>query len=145
MLMCYKKQGQSEWRNGVRHLCAHGYFDGKPYRVMTLMKEYAQPDMNLREYAYDFAKIEVLDDMPNTSNGAGKADKGLYPLAKLLKDVGKAYEKDKKQLGESPKLTDVDKYCIGEDKKSTINTSDPMVAISQAAEKFRKEKVSDTL
>jgi len=30
----------------------YGYFDGKPYRVMTLMKEYARPDMNLREYAW---------------------------------------------------------------------------------------------
>ena len=58
--------------------------DGKPYRMMTLMKEYLQPNFQPREYSYDVAKIDVLDDTPNTSTGAGRAVEGPYPLAKLL-------------------------------------------------------------
>ena len=53
--------------------------------------------------AYDVAKIDVLDDTPNTSTGAGRAVEGPYPLAKLLNKIGKSYEKDKLLLSESVK------------------------------------------
>ena len=36
------------------------------------------------EFSYDVAKIDVLDDTPNTSTGAGRAVEGPYPLVKLL-------------------------------------------------------------
>ena len=51
-------------------------------------------------------RSEVLDKMPNTTNGVGKATKGLYPLANLLKDVEKSYDPGKKLLDESPE-TDI--------------------------------------
>lgn len=50
-----------------------------------------------KQYSFEITKIEVLDDMSNTSNGVGKANNGLYPLTKLLKDVEKSYDKGKKR------------------------------------------------
>ena len=43
------------------------------------------------------------EETPNTSNGVGTLNSELegYPLAKLIKDVGKTMEKDKKLLDES--------------------------------------------
>ena len=80
--------------------------DGKPYRVMTLMREEKNPIVGNGIHAYEVQKIEVLDEeTPNTSNGVGSHPQSeigsSYPLAKLLQDVGKAYERDKKLLDES--------------------------------------------
>ena len=78
--------------------------DGKPYRVMTLMREEKNPIVGNGIHAYEVQKIEVLDEeTPNTSNGVGTLNSELegYPLAKLIKDVGKTMEKDKKLLDES--------------------------------------------
>ena len=51
-----------------------------------------------KQYSFEVTKIEVLDDMSNTSNGVGKANNGLYPLTKLLKDVEKSYDKGEKTI-----------------------------------------------
>ena len=80
--------------------------DGKPYRVMTLMREEKNPIVGNGIHAYEVQKIEVLDEeTPNTPNGVGSHPQSeigsSYPLAKLLQDVGKAYERDKKLLDES--------------------------------------------
>lgn len=48
---------------------------------------------------YETQKIEVLDnDLPSTSNGVGTQmdNSSAYPLAKLLKNVEKAYDNGKK-------------------------------------------------
>ena len=51
----------------------------------------------------------MLDETPNTPNGVGSHPQSeigsSYPLAKLLQNVGKSYEKDKNLLDES-KLAD---------------------------------------
>ena len=80
--------------------------DGVHYRVMTLMREEKNPIVGNGIHAYEVQKIEVLDEeTPNTSNGVGSHPQSeigsSYPLAKLLQDVGKAYERDKKLLDES--------------------------------------------
>ncbi len=78
--------------------------DGKPYRVMTLMREEKNPIVGNGIHAYEVQKIEVLDEeTPNTSNGVGTPaiKREAYPLAKVIKDVGKTMEKDKKLLDES--------------------------------------------
>ena len=51
----------------------------------------------------------MLDnDLPSTSNGVGTQmnNSSAYPLAKLLKDVEKAYDNGKKLLEESKKRSD---------------------------------------
>ena len=78
--------------------------DGKPYRVMTLMREEKNPIVGNGIHAYEVQKIEVLDEeTPNTPNGVGTPaiKREAYPLAKVIKDVGKTMEKDKKLLDES--------------------------------------------
>ena len=78
--------------------------DGKPYRVMTLMREEKNPIVGNGIHAYEVQKIEVLDEeTPNTPNGVGTPaiKREAYPLAKLIKYVGKTMEKDKKLLDES--------------------------------------------
>ena len=82
--------------------------DGVDYRVMTLMKEENKAKRVNGIHSYEVQKIEVLDEeTPNTSNGVGTLNSELegYPLAKLIKDVGKTMETDKNLLDES-KLSD---------------------------------------
>ena len=82
--------------------------DGVDYRVMTLMKEENKAKRGNGIHSYEVQKIEVLDEeTPNTSNGVGTLNSELegYPLAKLIKDVGKTMETDKNLLDES-KLAD---------------------------------------
>lgn len=82
--------------------------DGVDYRVMTLMKEENKAKRGNGIHSYEVQKIEVLDEeTPNTSNGVGTLNSELegYPLAKLLQNVGKSYEKGKNLLDES-KLAD---------------------------------------
>lgn len=94
--------------------------DGVPYRVMTLMREEKNPIVGNGIHAYEVQKIEVLDETPNTPNGVGSHPQSeigsSYPLAKLLQNVGKSYEKDKNLLDES-KLADesTDLYREGDD------------------------------
>ena len=82
--------------------------NGVDYRVMTLMKEENKAKRGNGIHSYEVQKIEVLDEeTPNTSNGVGTLNSELegYPLAKLIKDVGKTMETDKNLLDES-KLAD---------------------------------------
>ncbi|MDY2622932.1 MAG: LPD1 domain-containing protein [Alloprevotella sp.] len=94
--------------------------DGVPYRVMTLMREEKNPIVGNGIHAYEVQKIEVLDETPNTPNGVGSHPQSeigsSYPLAKLLQNVGKSYEKDKNLLDDS-KLADesTDLYREGDD------------------------------
>lgn len=78
--------------------------DGTDYRIMTLMREENRTDRLNGIHSYEVQKIEVLDEKtPNTSNGVGtpNSDISAYPLAKVIQDVGKTMEKDKKLLAES--------------------------------------------
>ncbi len=78
--------------------------DGVDYRVMTLMKEENKAKRGNGIHSYEVQKIEVLDEQtPNTSNGVGTLNSELegYPLAKVIQNVGKTMEKDKKLLDES--------------------------------------------
>ena len=77
--------------------------DGQTYRVKTTMLEYAQKDWGDRQYAYDVAKIEVLDKTPNTPNGLNEATNGRSSLANILKNVEKSYDPGKLLLEESDK------------------------------------------
>ena len=77
--------------------------DGQTYRVKTTMLEYAQKDWGDRQYAYDVAKIEVLDKTPNTTNGLNEAANGRSSLANILKNVEKSYDSGKLLLDESAK------------------------------------------
>ena len=107
-----KKDGKRSPENGFKSdILVHRFIgairvDEKEYRVKTTMYEYKQTDRKSREYAYDVTKIEVLDDTTtSTSDDLVGATMGLKPLAKLLKDVEKSYDKGKKLLEES-KLAD---------------------------------------
>ncbi|MDY4555455.1 MAG: helicase-related protein [Prevotella sp.] len=78
--------------------------DGKDYRVMTLMKEENRQGESNGIHSYEVQKIEVLDEeTPNTPNGVGTPaiKREAYPLAKVIKDVGKTMETDKNLLDES--------------------------------------------
>lgn len=81
--------------------------DGKPYRVMTLMREEKRSDgMRNGVHAYEVQKIEVLDETPNTPNGTDGLNSELEAssaVANLLKDVEKSYDSGKKVLDESRK------------------------------------------
>ena len=82
--------------------------DGTPYRIMTLMREDVQLNEENAVHAYEVQKIEVLDEeTPNTPNGVrsnAQSEIGTsYPLAKLLQNVEKSYDKGKKVLVESKK------------------------------------------
>ena len=72
--------------------------NGVDYRVMTLMKEENKAKRGNDIHSYEVQKIEVLDEeTPNTSNGVGTLNSELegYPLAKVIKDVGKTMDKGK--------------------------------------------------
>lgn len=99
-----KKDGKRSPENGFKSdILVHRFIgairvDEKEYRVKTTMYEYKQTDRKSREYAYDVTKIEVLDDTTtSTSDDLVGATMGLKPLAKLLKDVEKSYDKGKKR------------------------------------------------
>ena len=80
-----------------------------PCRVMTLMREDGRSEESNGIHSYEVQKIEVLDnDLPSTSNGVGTQieNPSAYPLAKLLKNVEKAYDNGKKLLEESKKRSD---------------------------------------
>lgn len=82
--------------------------DGKPYRVMTLMREEKNPVVGNGIHAYEVQKIEVLDEeTPNTPNGVGSHPQpqvgSSYPLANLLQNVEKAHDLGKKLLKKSEK------------------------------------------
>ena len=83
--------------------------DGKPYRVMTLMREEKNPIVGNGIHAYEVQKIEVLDETPNTPNGVGSHPQSeigsSYPLAKLLNNLEKSYDTGKNLLEQS-KLAD---------------------------------------
>lgn len=84
--------------------------DGKPYYVMTLMKEDRNPKEGNGVHVYEVQKIEVLnDDSSSTSNGVNRTNSvsSPYPLAKILKDIEKAHDPGKNLLDESKKLTDI--------------------------------------
>lgn len=74
--------------------------DGKPYRVkITLKEEVGNKKLPHNTHSYEVQKIEVLDnDLPSTSNGVGTQieNPSAYPLAKLLKDIEKAYDNGEK-------------------------------------------------
>lgn len=81
--------------------------DGKPYRVMTLMREDSRTSRSNGVHAYEVQKIEVLDKMPNTSNGTDGLNSELEAssaVSKLLQNVEKSYDKGKKLLDESRKV-----------------------------------------
>ena len=77
--------------------------DGQMYRVKTTMLEYLDKNRENRQYAYDVAKIEVLDESPNTTNGLNEAANGRSSLANILKNVEKSYDSGKLLLEESAK------------------------------------------
>ena len=97
--------------------------DGTDYRIMTLMREENRTDRLNGIHSYEVQKIEVLDaETPNTSNGAGTLNSELegYPLAKVIQDVGKTMEKDKKLLAESKKPMRTPRCTAKETKRRTF-------------------------
>ena len=81
-------------------------FEGKTYRVMTLMREYKSPSNSDGPYAYEVQKIEVPnEETSSTANGVGsnKPEGVSYPLAKLLNNVEKSKDSGKYLLDESKK------------------------------------------
>ena len=101
--------------------------EGKVCRVQTVMKEYLQANMSAREYAYDVAKIEVLDDMPNTSNGVAEATEGLQPLANIIQKFEKSYDPGKSILSESAKADN----NVEEQSKPEFYTPDDLKQLKQ--------------
>ena len=97
--------------------------DGKDYRIMTLMREEGRQSQSNGIHSYEVQKIEVLDEKtPNTSNGVGtpNSDISAYPLAKVIQDVGKTMEKDKKLLAESKKPMRIPRCTAKETKRRTF-------------------------
>ncbi len=79
--------------------------EGKRYRVITTMFEYSQTEKSIREYAYDVANVEVLNEESlSTSSGATRATKGLWSVTKLLNNFEKKYNPGKKILDESKNI-----------------------------------------
>ena len=82
---------------------------GVDYGVMTLMREDVRQNIGNNVYIYETLKIKVLDEKSsNTSNGLDTPNSELevYPLAKVIEDVGKTMEPDKLLLTESAKTTE---------------------------------------
>lgn len=79
------------------------------YRVMTLLREDWRQGEGNGIHSYEAIEIEVLDEQtPNTSNGVDTPNSELeaYPVANLIKDVGKTMEPDKLLLDYSAKTTE---------------------------------------
>lgn len=115
------KDGKRSSENGYNpdnliHRCYGAIsIDGQEYRVKLTLKE--NPSQTSRKaYTYEVTKIELLDSTDgertglsssyqSNSNGVGSHPQpkvgSSYPLAKLLQNVGKSYEKDKNLLNES--------------------------------------------
>ncbi|UWH92398.1 MAG: ddrB-like ParB superfamily domain protein [Bacteriophage sp.] len=75
--------------------------DGKPYRVISKIKEYRETHLSARPSTYQVTEIEVFDEeTPNTPNGSKRAN-GYVHVAKLLKDFEKKHDGGKKILDES--------------------------------------------
>ena len=114
--------------------------DGTDYRVMTLMREDARSGRGNGIHAYEVTKIELLDGNStggyalnselegHSPNGVGTLNSELerYPLTKVIKDVGKTMEKDKKLLDESKIADESTDYNKGKDgKRSPENGYNP--------------------
>ena len=121
--------------------------DGTDYRVMTLMREEENADKGNGIHSYEVQKIEVLDEQsPNTPNGVGTPNSELeaYPLANILKDVGKTMEPGKKLLDESNKADErVDFANSAEQVRHSLSPSssafsDPMGSVRGAVERVGK-------
>ena len=98
--------------------------DGKPYRVMTLMREDRVPQNKDGLYAYEVQKIEVLnDETPSTPNGedSTKPESLTYPLAKLLNKVEKSKDSGKYLLDESKKAQENGCLCRCKDTNFLAN------------------------
>ena len=115
------KDGNRSAENGYNpdnliHRCYGAIsIDGQEYRVKLTLKE--NPSQTSRKaYTYEVTKIELLDSTDgertglsssyqSNSNGVGSHPQpkvgSSYPLAKLLQNVGKSYEKGKNLLDES--------------------------------------------
>ena len=63
--------------------------DGKPYRVMTLMREEKNPIVGNGIHAYEIQKIEVLDETPNTPNGTDGLNSELEASSAVANYFGK--------------------------------------------------------
>ena len=63
--------------------------DGKPYRVMTLMREEKNPIVGNGIHAYEVQKIEVLDETPNTPNGTDGLNSELEASSAVANYFGK--------------------------------------------------------
>jgi len=105
------QDGKRDPENGTNNTrLVHRFYgavkiDGKVYRVKTTMLENSLA--NNREYTYEVTKIEVLNDKtPSTTNGAGGRQLTSLPLAKLLHEVEKSYDKGVKILDASSKTTE---------------------------------------
>jgi len=93
--------------------------DGQEYRVKLTLKETSGNRKSKKAYSYEVTKIEVLDgqttkplsvssrksNTPNGTDGLNSELEASSAVAKLLQNVGKSYEKEKKLLDES-KISD---------------------------------------
>ena len=107
------KRGEEINPNAIMHrFYGVAVIDDVPCRVMTLMREEKSSATSNDIHSYEVQKIEVLDnELPSTSNGVGSQNQlkegSSYPLAKLIKNIEKSYDKGKYLLEESKKRDDV--------------------------------------
>ncbi|MCF0181175.1 MAG: hypothetical protein HUK11_02800, partial [Muribaculaceae bacterium] len=91
--------------------------DGKPYSVMTIMREDRRPDESNGIHAYEVTKVKLLDNEPGNSSGTGTLHEPVS-VAKLLQNVEKSYDKGKKILDESKKASEIPsgtRYSVAEE------------------------------
>lgn len=77
--------------------------DGEWYRVKTTIKEYQDPHAHNKPHDYEVTKIELIDDLPNSSWPLNSDISHSLAATKLLENVEKSYDKGKKLLDESKK------------------------------------------
>ena len=107
--------------------------DGQEYRVKLTLKETSGNRKSKKAYSYEVTKIEVLDGQTtkplsvssrksNTSNGRPNVSNVFVSGAKLLQNVEKSHEKEKKLLDES-KISDesTDLYRDGDETEDIWN------------------------
>ena len=121
--------------------------DGKPYSVMTLMREDRIPQNKDGLYAYEVQKIKVLNDETlNTLNGedSTKPESLTYPLAKVLKDVDKSKDPGKNLLIESKKMqktgeTEPNSASMSEETPRFQRVSNPDEELTPEKEQYWKD------
>ena len=104
-----KQNGVRSKENGVvpnteiHRLYGAMLFNGKIHRVKTTVKYFTDNSSRNKAHSYEVVKIELLDEPNSPERNQDSQTVSPIPVAKLLKDIEKSYEKGRYLLDDELK------------------------------------------